>query len=183
MKRLLDLLGSERPLIGGAFGSLSNWFGWDRAAARIVGFFLIWGVPYSLGAPTRNAWWISILIYVGLVMIVRKKICASRHRDSDAARRWSERREARSANQNSCRRESGAPAPNARSEGKSEPLVSSVPSPQSKTSDDPKIVGEQFGDTLSELERRLLQLDQRIQKIESAVTDRSFDWDRRLRQS
>jgi hypothetical protein len=183
MKRLLDLLGSERPLIGGAFGSLSDRFGWDRAVARIVGFFLIWGAPYSLGAPSRNAWWISILIYVGLVMIVRKRLCASRHRESDRARRWSERRDARSANRNSCQQESGTAAPNPRAEGKKETPASSIPSPNSKTGDDPKIVGEQFGDTLSDLERRLVRLDQRIQKIESAVTDRSFDWDRRLRQS
>jgi hypothetical protein len=41
---------------------------------------------------------------------------------------------------------------------------------------------EEFGNALSDLERRLGRLDQRIQKMESAVTDRSFDWDRRLRQ-
>ena len=34
---------------------------------------------------------------------------------------------------------------------------------------------------LSDLERRLARLDQRIQKMETAVTDRAFDWDRRFR--
>jgi hypothetical protein len=43
------------------------------------------------------------------------------------------------------------------------------------------LVGEQFGDALSDLEQRLGRLDQRIQQIESVVTDRSFDWDRRFR--
>ena len=42
MKKLLDLLRSERSLVAGAFGSLSDQFGWNRAVARIVGFLLIW---------------------------------------------------------------------------------------------------------------------------------------------
>lgn len=51
----------------------------------------------------------------------------------------------------------------------------------SRTGTDSDLVGEQFGDTLSDLEQRLVRLDRRIQQIESVVTDRSFDWDRRLR--
>lgn len=42
MKKLLNLLRSERSLIGGAFGSLSDMFGWDRAVARIIGFLILW---------------------------------------------------------------------------------------------------------------------------------------------
>lgn len=181
MKRLLDLLRSERSLVAGAFGSLSDQFGWNRAVARIVGFLFIWGGPYLLGAPVRKAWWISILLYVGLVLIARKISGVSRYRDSGAARRWSERRYRRFANRNSCRDESGAPTAAGRSAEKREPVVSSIPSPVSKTADDPKIDAEQFGDALSDLEQRLVRLDQRIQKMESTVTDRSFDWDRRLR--
>jgi hypothetical protein len=182
MKKLLDLLRSERPLVAGAFGSLSDQFGWNRAVARIVGFLLVWGGPYLLGAPLRKAWWISILLYVGLVLIVRKISCVSRHHDSGAARRWSERRYRPFANRNSRRDQRGALTAADRSGEKGEPSASSIPSPASKPADDPKIVAEQFGDVLSDLEQRLVRLDQRIQKMESAVTDRSFDWDRRLRQ-
>jgi hypothetical protein len=34
---------------------------------------------------------------------------------------------------------------------------------------------------LARLENRMLRLSQRIQAMENIVTDRSFDWDRRLR--
>ena len=101
---------------------------------------------------------------------------------SGAARRWSERRYRQFANRNSRRDQSGAPTAADRSGEKGEPAASSIPSPASKPADDPKIEAEQFGDVLSDLEQRLVRLDQRIQKMESAVTDRSFDWDRRLRQ-
>lgn len=182
MKKLLDLLGSERPLVAGALGRLSDQFGWNRAVARIIGFLLIWGGPYLLGAPLRKAWWISILFYVGLVLFVRKISCVSRNNDSGAARRRSERRYRQFANPNSWRDQSGAPTAAGWSGEKGEPVASSIPSPASKTADNPKIEAEQFADVLSDLEQRLLRLDQRIQKMESAVTDRSFDWDRRLRQ-
>jgi hypothetical protein len=182
MKRLLDLLSSERSLVAGAFGSLSDHFGWNRAVARIVGFLLIWAGPYLLGAPVRKAWWISILIYVGLVLIARKISCVSSEPNLGAARRWSERRYRRFANRNSCRKERGAPTAAGQSWEKREPVVSSTPFPASKRAEDPGIEAKEFGDSLSDLERRLVRLDQRIQKMESAVTDRSFDWDRRLRQ-
>jgi hypothetical protein len=182
MKKLLDLLRTERSLVGGAFGSLSDEFGWNRAVARMVGFFLIWGGPYLLGAPIREAWWISILLYVGLVLIARKMSSASRDQDSGNARQWSERRYRRFVNRNSCRDQSGAPSAVGRSAEKGEPVFSSIPSPASKIPDHSKVEAEQFGDALSDLEQRLVRLDQRIQKMESAVTDRSFDWDRRLRQ-
>src|ERR1700733_3271320 len=109
MKRLLDLLRSERALVAGAFGTLSDQFGWNRALARIVGFLLIWAGPYLLGAPLRKAWWISILLYVGLVLIVRKLSCVSGRPDLDA-RPWSARRYRRFGNRNSCREERGAPS-------------------------------------------------------------------------
>jgi hypothetical protein len=179
MNRLIDLLKSERALVAGAFGSLSSQFGWNRAFARIVGFVLIWAGPYLLGAPVRKAWWISILLYVGLVLISRKISGVSGDPNLGATRRWSGRR---FANRNSCRQERGAPTSAGQSREKREPVVSSFPFPTSKRAEDPRIEAEDFGDTLTDLEQRLLRLDQRIQKIESAVTDRSFDWDRRLRQ-
>jgi hypothetical protein len=182
MKKLLDLLRSERSLVAGAFGSLSDQFGWNRAVARIVGFFLIWTGPYLLGAPIRKAWWISILLYVGLVLIARKFSCVSGKPDLDAARRWSERRHRRFGNRNSCREERGGATAAGQSWEKREPANSSNPFPASKRTADPGIEAEEFGDALTDLEQRLVRLDQRIQKMESAVTDRSFDWDRRLRQ-
>jgi len=182
MKKLLDLLRSERSLVAGAFGSLSDQFGWNRAVARIVGFLLIWTGPYLLGAPVRKAWWISILLYVGLVLIARKISCVSRDPDLRAARRWSERRDRRFVNRNSCHEERGAPTAPGPSRQNRGPLISSNPFPTSKRAEDPGIEAEEFGDALTDLEQRLVRLDQRIQKMESAVTDRSFDWDRRLRQ-
>jgi hypothetical protein len=53
MKKLLDLLRSERPLVAGAFAWLSNEFGLDRAAVRIIGFLVLWAGPYLLGASYR----------------------------------------------------------------------------------------------------------------------------------
>jgi hypothetical protein len=182
MRKLLDLLRSERSLVAGAFGRLSDQFGWNRAVARIVGFLLIWAGPYLLGAPVRKAWWISILLYVGLVLIARKFSCVPRGPDLDAARRWSERRYRRFGNRNSRHEERSAPAAAGQSWEKREPVISSNPFPASKRAADPGMEAEEFGDALTNLEQRLIQLDQRIQKMESTVTDRSFDWDRRLRQ-
>jgi hypothetical protein len=178
MKRLLELLKSERSLVAGAIAGLSDHFGWNRAVARIIGFFVLWGAPYWLGAPTRNAWWISILIYVGLTLIVRKISCS---RDRGIARRWRKRFSGGFTVPNNGRQDRGAEPINPPSQEQREPVVSSVPSPASKTSGDDKLVEEPFGEALSDLEQRLTRLDQRIQKMESAVTDRSFDWDRRLR--
>jgi hypothetical protein len=109
MKKLLDLLRSERSLVAGAFGTLSDQLGWNRAGTRIVGFLLIWAGPYLLGAPVRKAWWISILLYIGLVLIARKISCASREPNLHGDRGWSERRYRRFANRNSCREEGKPP--------------------------------------------------------------------------
>jgi hypothetical protein len=182
MKKLLDLLKSERSLVAGAFGSLSDQFGWNRAVARMVGFLVIWAGPYLLGAPVREAWWISILLYVGLVLIARRISGVSREPTLGTGRRWSERRYRRFANRNNCREERGAPTAAGQPWEKKEPVVSSIPFPASKRAEDPGIEAEEFGTALSDLEQRLVRLDQRIQKMESAVTDRSFDWERRLRQ-
>jgi hypothetical protein len=182
MKKLLDLLRSERSVVAGALGCLSDQFGWNRAMARIVGFFLLWGAPYLLGAPVRKAWWISILLYVGLVIIARKISCPSRDRVHGAASRRSERRSAGFTDQNNCRPESRAPTNTAPTERTREAVNSSIPSSPSTAGNEPNVVREKFGDVLSDLEQRLARLDHRIQKMESAVTDRSFDWDRRLRQ-
>jgi hypothetical protein len=182
MKKLLDLLRSERSLVAGAFGSLSDQFGWNRAVARIVGFVLIWAGPYLLGAPVRKAWWISILLYVGLVLIARKISGVSSGPNLGADRGWSQRRDRRFAKRNRCREERGALTAARQSCEKSEPVVSSIPYSAAKRAEDPEIEAEEFGDALTELEQRLVRLDQRIQKMESEVTDRSFDWDRRLMQ-
>jgi hypothetical protein len=176
MKKLLDLLRSERSIVAGAFASLSDQFGWNRAVARMVGFLLIWAGPYLLGAPVWKAWWISILLYVGLVLIARK--ISSVSRGPDAARPWSERRYRRSANRDSCCEDRGAPTAAGQSWEKREPVVSSA----SKRAEEPGTEAEESGDALTDLEERLMRLDQRIQKMESTVTDRSFDWERRFRQ-
>jgi hypothetical protein len=178
VKKLLDLLRSERSIVAGAFASLSDQFGWNRAVARMVGFLIIWAGPYLLGAPVRKAWWISILLYVGLVLIARKISCVSRGPNLGAARPWSERRYRRFANRDSCGEDRGAPTAAGQSWEKREPVVSSA----SKRSEGPGTEAEEFGDALTDLEQRLMRLDQRIQKMESTVTDRSFDWDRRFRQ-
>src|ERR1700677_1640407 len=109
MRKLLDLLRSERALVAGAFGSLSDQFGWNRATARVVGFLLIWAGPYLVGAPVRKAWWISILLYLGLVLIARKISCASREPNLDGEPGWNVRRYRRFANRNGCRVEGKPP--------------------------------------------------------------------------
>lgn len=179
MRRLLNLLQSERSIVVGAIGSLSDEFGWNRAVARILGFFILWGAPYCLGATTRNAWWITILLYVGLGLMVRKLSYVGRYRDPGLARRWKARRH---PNQNHCHQTSGTPAPQeAQAHDKERMIISSPPPPPPKISGSGNLLTESIGDSLSDLERRLAKLDQRIQKMESTVTDRSFDWDRRLR--
>jgi hypothetical protein len=40
---------------------------------------------------------------------------------------------------------------------------------------------QRLGEALVDLEQRLARLDQRIQRMETVVTDRAFDWDRRFR--
>jgi hypothetical protein len=182
MKKLLDLLRSERSIVAGAFASLSDQFGWNRAVARMVGFLLIWAGPYLLGAPVRKAWWISILLYVGLVLIARKISCVSRGPNLGAARPWSERLYRRFANRDSCGEERGAPTAAGQSWEKREPVVYSASKSAEEPGTQPPTEAEEFGDALTDLEQRLLRLNHRIQKMESTVTDRSFDWDRRFRQ-
>lgn len=182
MKKLLDLLRSERSIVAGAFAILSDQFGWNRAVARMVGFLLIWAGPYLLGAPVRKAWWISILLYVGLVLIARKISCVSRGPNLGAARPLSERRYRRFANRDSCCEDRGAPTAAGQSREKREPVVSSASKRAEEPVRQPGTEAEESGDALTDLEQRLMRLDQRIQKMESTVTDRSFDWDRRFRQ-
>jgi hypothetical protein len=171
MKRLLNLLRVERSLIAGAFGTLSDLFGWDRAAARVAGFLILWGIPYCFGASIQRAWWISILIYIGFALIVRKRSCT--------ARRRRDRLSAHLANLNKSPQRSEA-AIHVPSGEKEAPFRSAAQTPAPNASEY-DLVGQQFGDALSNLEQRLARLDQRIQQMESVVTDRSFDWDRRFR--
>jgi prefoldin subunit 5 len=57
------------------------------------------------------------------------------------------------------------------------------------TSDDPFAqssaaeVEESLSDSLQKLESRLARLNQRIQRIEDAVTDESFHWQKRFNES
>jgi hypothetical protein len=51
MNKLLDLLRSERPLLGGAFGRIAEELSFDRAVVRIAGFLILWAVPNFSGPP------------------------------------------------------------------------------------------------------------------------------------
>jgi hypothetical protein len=179
MKNLLSLLGSEGSLISGAIGSLSDRFGWNRAVVRIAGLLIILIAPYLLGASIRQAWWISILIYIGLGIIARKGSCAGRHHNSRSARRREARNLADSSNRNQSDKNSQVGSAISPPE-KDLPNASRI-SPRSEIGDNSNFPEGQFADALSDLEKSLARLDQRIQKMESAVTDRSYDWDRRLR--
>jgi len=170
MKRLFDLLKSERPLVAGAFGRLAEDFGLDRTATRIIGLVILWASPYWFGASVFDAWWISILGYLGFALIIRKVSCFRRNRHQYRTRRWKEQRCNGTAGG-----VNGPPEENERTTG------SAVRSAAAKTAEDQTSGGKQLGNALSDLDQRLTQLDRRIQKIETVVTDRSFDWDRRLR--
>jgi phage shock protein PspC (stress-responsive transcriptional regulator) len=181
MKKLFDLLKSERPLVAGAFGRLAEEFGLDRAATRIIGFVILWAGPYWFGASVLDAWWLSILGYIGFALIMRKVSYFRRNRYQYPARRWKEQRCTVITNQNTydCNgRATGVNEPPEENEGTT---GSTVRSAAAKTADDQASIGKQLGNALTDLEERLARLDRRIQKMETLVTDRSFDWDRRLR--
>jgi hypothetical protein len=42
MKKLLNCLRSERPLVAGALGRFADEFGLGRAWVRIIGFLVLW---------------------------------------------------------------------------------------------------------------------------------------------
>jgi hypothetical protein len=180
MKKLLDLLRSERPIVGGAFGRLSQEFGIDRATVRTVGLLILWIGPYVLGASYRSAWVFSVVGYLALLFFARRRDRLGSHFD----RYLSRRRDWRNAPVGSSSDCNGYPRP---------AQVDSVPHVGPETSPAPgqpvaprRAVADPgskqpLGEALSDLEQRLTQLDQRIQKMETAVTDRAFDWDRRLR--
>lgn len=181
MKRLFDLLKSERPLVAGAFGRLAEDFGLDRTATRIIGFVMLWASPYWFGASVLDAWWLSVLGYIGFALIIRKVSYFRRNRYQYQARRWKEQRCTVVTNQNIYDCNGRAAGVNKPPEENERTTGSIVRSAAAKTADDQTSVGKQIGNALSDLEQRLARLDRRIQKIETVVTDRSFDWDRRLR--
>jgi hypothetical protein len=177
MKRLFDLLRSERPLVAAAFGRLADDFGLDRTATRIIGLVMLWASPYWFGASVLDAWWLSILGYIGFALIIRRVSYFRRNRYPSPARRWKEQRCA-AMNYDCNGRAGGIHAPPGENEKTSDLALRSA---AAKTGDNQTSVGKQLGHALSDLEQRLARLDQRIQKLETVVTDRSFDWDRRLR--
>jgi hypothetical protein len=181
MNKLLDRLRSERPLLGGAFGRIAEELGFDRAIVRIAGFLILLAVPYLLGTSFRAAWIFSILSYVALMIFIRRLDRFGSRLDRKLSRRWRDRGSGRFGGRTDC---NGFPSTS---------QSGSVPHPGSETPsarDQPFAPtpvasrpgsGQQLSDALSDLEQRLARLDQRIQKMETAVTDRAFDWDRRLR--
>jgi hypothetical protein len=181
MNKLLDLLRSERPLLGGAFGRIAEELSFDRAVVRIAGFLILWAVPYLFGASFHTAWIFSILSYVALMIFVRRLDRFGSRLDRRLSRRWRDRGYGRFGGRTDC---DGFP---------STPQTGSVPHPGSgapSARNEPSAStpvasrsgsGQQLSDALSDLEQRLARLDQRIQKMETAVTDRAFDWDRRFR--
>jgi len=181
MKRLFDLLRSERPLVAGAFGRLADDFGLDRTATRIIGFVILWASPYWFGASVLDAWWLSIVGYIGFALIIRRISYFRRNRYPNPVRRWKEQRCSVITNQNNYDCNGRAAAIHAPCEENEKTSDSAVRSAAVKTGDNRTSAGKQLGHALSDLEQRLARLDQRIQKMETVVTDRSFDWDRRLR--
>jgi hypothetical protein len=181
MKRLFDLLKSERPLVAGAFGLLADNFGLDRAATRVIGFVILCASPYWFGASVLDAWWLSILGYIGFALIMRKVSYFRPSRWTNPAWRWKEQRSTVITHQNNYDCNGGGAGINEPSEENEKPPGSTIRSTAAKPGDNQISAGKQLGDALSDLEQRLARLDQRIQKMETVVTDRSFDWDRRLR--
>ncbi len=175
MKKLLDLVRSERPLVAGTLGRFAGELGVDRAAARIVGFLILWAGPYLFGASYRVAWLFSILGYIALTIFLRRRDRVWRRPDGTSTRGWRTRVDARypaPTNVNGVSRAS-------QSQAGGETASATDSGPGSST---PAAGAEQpLGASLADLEQRLIQLDQRIQKMETIVTDRAFDWDRRLR--
>jgi phage shock protein PspC (stress-responsive transcriptional regulator) len=181
MKKLLDLLRSDRPLVAGAFARLSNEFGLDRVAVRIIGFLILWAGPYLLGASYRAAWIFSILGYIALMIFARRLDRSGSRLDRRLTRRWRARVYGRFGGKTDCNGYPSNSQVDSVSHGASEMSTTlGQPSTATPVAAGPES-GQQIGDALSELEQRLARLDQRIQKMETAVTDRAFDWDRRLR--
>jgi phage shock protein PspC (stress-responsive transcriptional regulator) len=179
MKRLLDLVRSERPVVAGTFGRLAGEFGFDRAVVRIIGFLILWAGPYCFGAPYRSAWIFSILAYIALTIFVRRRDRFWRHLDRTSFEKRRARRDAGIGSAKDCNGYTGrsdtgsriAPEPPAAPE-RSATTQSVANGPGTE---------QRLGASLADLEERLARLDQRIQKMETVVTDRAFDWDRRLR--
>jgi phage shock protein PspC (stress-responsive transcriptional regulator) len=181
MNKILDRLRSDRPLLGGAFGRIAEELGFDRAVVRIAGFLILSAVPYLFGASFGVAWMFSILSYVALMIFVRRLDRFGSRLDRKLSRRWKDRDYGRFGDRTDC---NGFP---------SSPQAGSVPHPGLETPSargQPSApipvashsgAGQQISDALSDFEQRLARLDQRIQKMETAVTDRAFDWDRRFR--
>jgi hypothetical protein len=181
MKKFLEILRSERRLVAGVFRRLADDFAWDRAATRIVGFLILLAVPYALGASYRYAWLFSILGYFGLMIFIRWRGKLSQGLGPDSGWTRKNRRYARNFIGSDCCDNSGDPRFHSSSEmnKKSDSVASQ--SAGSQADNFGPSSGEQLGELLLKLEQRLARLDQRIQKMETVVTDRSFDWDRRLR--
>jgi hypothetical protein len=181
MRKFLDSLRSERSLVAGVFRRLADDFVWDRAATRIVGFLILLAAPYAFGASFRDAWLFSILGYFGLMIFIRWRGRLSQGVDPESGWTENERRllrifRASRYNHNSTDSRfystSGM-------HDKSDSVPSQPASSQPDNFSD--LTGQRLGEVLVQLEQRLARLDQRIQKMETVVTDRSFDWDRRLR--
>jgi hypothetical protein len=179
MKKLLDCLRSERPLVAGALGRFADEFGLGRASVRIIGFLVLCAGPYLLGASYWTAWVYGILGYLAIAIIIRRRDRFWRHPDRRSTGRCRERRYFRVANPSDRKGED----PQVRSDSDVGPKpagVSSQGATPKPAATGPE-TGQRLGEALLDLEQRLARLDQRIQRMESVVTDRAFDWDRRFR--
>jgi hypothetical protein len=175
MKKLIDWLRSERPLVAGALGRFADKFGLGRASIRIIGFLILWAGPYLIGASYRTAWIYAILGYIAFAIIIRRRDRLWRYIDRSSIGRWGERRYSRVANPSD--RNGGDPQH--RSDSAVGPKPARAPSePATPTSPE---TAQRLDEALLDLEHRLARLDQRIQRMETVVTDRAFDWDRRFR--
>ena len=181
-RSLFRLLRSESGLVNGTFGRLADRFGWDRLTTRILGALIVLGCPYVLGANLRNAWWISLLLYVGLSV-------ATSNRGHWVGRRCGQRDRRRPVpgqpypyqqGQKPPAKVTTAPPPATAAPEKQTGLVPGQASAAGTINGRP-IDGQEFSDLLARVEDRMLRLSRRIEAMESIVTDRSFDWDRRLR--
>jgi hypothetical protein len=181
MKKFLEILRSERRLVAGAFRRLADEFAWDRATTRIVGSLILLAGPYALGASFRYAWLFSILGYFGLMIFIRWRGKLSQGLDPDSGWTRKDPPYPRNFSGSGCDHNSGDPRFYSSSEmnNKSDSVASQ--SAGSQADNFGASSGQQLGEVLLKLEQRLARLDQRIQKMETVVTDRSFDWDRRLR--
>ena len=144
---------------------------------------ILLSAPYAVGASVRHAWLLSILLYFGLLFFVRRRGGFRRQVDPYSGGTGSEARNPRAWSASACNHNPGGYRPYSTSE-MNDKSASSPSQPADAQSDNAATsTAPRPGDVFSDLEQRLARLDQRIQKIETAVTDRSFDWDRRLRKS